>query len=118
MPKLQNTGAYDMTATIIAFPAAERLAEVELERQGGDPLERARDTGRAIAADIIRGFQDAALPSRLDHLRRMIARLELSHAEVMDEEYEFPFGPALLRASLPLLPDALAGLARGWPQGA
>lgn len=104
-----------MSATIIAFPAAERLAEVELERQGDDPVDRARDTGRAIAADLIGGFPVAAPASRLDQFRRMVARLERSHPFEVDDEFVTPFGLATLRCSLRGLPDMLTELFAHWP---
>lgn len=105
-----------MTTTIIAFPTAVRLAEVELERQGGNPVERARDIARTIAADFIGGFPVAALASRLDYFRRMVARLERSHPFEVDEEVVIPFSPATLGCSLRLLPDTLAGLFPHWPR--
>jgi len=85
-----------MTATIIAFPTAERLAEVELEREGGNPLERAIDIGRAIVVDLIEGFPAAALASQLDHLRQMIAKLELTHGDAMDIEAIIPMAAGVL----------------------
>jgi hypothetical protein len=100
-----------MSATIIAFPTAERLAEVEQERD--NPLERAIDTGRAIAAASIAGASAVELGGRLDHLRRMIGRLELSHAEVMDDEAIIAFGPATIYWPLRTLPEMLAGMLGG-----
>jgi len=107
-----------MSATIIAFPAAERLAEVELERQGSNPLEPAIHTGRAIVVDFIGGFAVAALAIRLDHLRRMIARLELTHAAAMDDEAIIPLAAGVLYCPLRLLPDTLAELLAHWPRAA
>ena len=103
----------DMSATIIAFPTAARFVEVRLESAGGNPLERAIDTARAISADIIGGLSTAVLASRLDHLRRMIARLEQTHLLALGDEAIIPFGPALLRWPLRHLPDALGGLLAG-----
>lgn len=102
-----------MTASIIAFPTAERRAEVELERAGGNPLEQAIGLARAIAASIVAGAPRAGIVEERERLARLVGRLAGSHPLAVNDEAIIPFGAATIYWPLRGVPEMLAGLARG-----
>ncbi|MFC3172920.1 hypothetical protein ACFOD9_01500 [Novosphingobium bradum] len=102
-----------MTATIITFPTVARRAEGELYQAGSNPLERAIDKARNIAATIIADPRRATLPAELEELAGLVRRLEPSHPLHMDDLAIIPFGPGPIYCPLRGVPEMLAGILAG-----
>lgn len=99
-----------MTAIIITFPTAARRAEVEQDRAGSNPLQRAIDKARAIAAGIAARAPGATLAAELEELAGLVRRLERSHPLHVDDEAFIPFGSGMIHWPLRGVPEMLAGL--------